>query len=64
MLDYKPEVVAANSEYWIPVTRFRGDPKDATLLYLEKYLLSIAEEPDVSKWIARDFKDQLKRRPR
>lgn len=55
MLDYRPEVFAINSGSWVPVIKCKGNTKDATLLYLEKYLLSIAGQDDLSAWIQRDF---------
>lgn len=60
LLDYKAIVVAHNSGNWIPVIKYKGSPKEATLLYLEKYLLELAKYPDVSKVISSDFNNKLR----
>lgn len=59
MLDHDPEVIAYNSNNCIPIMPFKGDPKDATLLYLEKYLLKLSEANNMSLVIKQDFKDPI-----
>ena len=60
LIDYKAAVVAHNTWNWIPVIKFKGNPKDATLLYLEKYLLELAKHPDFSKVISSDFNNKMR----
>ena len=46
---------AFNFQNWVPIHKFKGVPKDSTLLYLEKYLLKLANSSDVTEEIERDI---------
>jgi hypothetical protein len=59
LIDQDPTVVGHNSDIWVPVPKFSGQCKDATLLFLEKYLLNLAECKDVSRQITSDFYTSL-----
>jgi len=59
LLDFKSISAANNPKNWIPVIKFRGNPKDSCLLYLEKYLHELAKVPDVSVQILNDFRSRI-----
>lgn len=46
---------------WIPIHKFKGVAKDSTLLFLEKYLLNLADKEDVSKQIAVDIEKGIRK---
>lgn len=58
-LDFKSEVAANNYRNCVPIHKFKGDPRDSALLFLERYLLNLAESEDVSKIITDDFKVRM-----
>lgn len=60
IVDYNPETLANNPHNWVPMIRFKGESKDATLLYLQKYLLALAEVDDVTHVLSNDFKIERK----
>jgi len=55
LIDSSSKVAAFNSANCVPVPKFEGERLDSTLLYLQKYLLDLHEEPDVSVKIRNDF---------
>ena len=55
IIDQDPWVVAHNTGMWVPVNKFEGNSKDSTLLFLEKYLLDLAESEDIWEEIKNDF---------
>lgn len=55
IVDQDPQVVAFNVGSCVPVTKFQGVCKDSTLLFLEKYLLGLADWPNISSQIQIDF---------
>lgn len=63
MIDTSPKVAAYNTKNWIPIPKFTGERLDSNLLYLQKYLLGISDEIDVSNKISLNFyKSFLKRK--
>ena len=55
LLDTSPMSAAYNSDNCIPLPEFKGERLDVNLLYLQKYLLDLADEPDVSKKLRKNF---------
>lgn len=55
LIDWNAKSWAQNPNTCIPVHKFEGERMDANLLYLQKYLIEIASEPDLSKRIKQDF---------
>lgn len=46
LIDCDPEVIAYNSNWSLPLPKFKGNPKDSTLLYLQKYVMEELREHD------------------